>query len=100
MIVNCPNCTTRLQLDDAKVPSRPFSVRCPKCQQIVNAQPPAPNLQDALAAVARLPVSPRPPPGTSAKAAAPPPRAGAAGGPKPPAPGGEVGSPFASLLRR
>jgi predicted Zn finger-like uncharacterized protein len=40
MIVACPNCTTRLQLDDAKVPARPFTMRCPKCQQIINAQPP------------------------------------------------------------
>lgn len=31
----------RLQLDDAKIPSRPFTVRCPKCQQIITAQPPA-----------------------------------------------------------
>ena len=29
----------RLQLDEAKIPSRPFTVRCPKCQQIINAQP-------------------------------------------------------------
>jgi predicted Zn finger-like uncharacterized protein len=71
MIVNCPNCTTRLQLDDAKVPARPFSVRCPKCQQIINAQPPAPDLQDALAAVADLPVSTRSQKETSAKPAAP-----------------------------
>ena len=41
MIVTCPNCTARLQLDGAKVPARPFSVRCPKCQQIINAQPPS-----------------------------------------------------------
>jgi predicted Zn finger-like uncharacterized protein len=60
MIVTCPNCTTRLQLDEAKVPARPFSVRCPKCQQIVNAQPPAASPQpDALAAVAGLPASNR-----------------------------------------
>jgi ActR/RegA family two-component response regulator len=31
----------RLQLDDAKVPARAFTVRCPKCQNIINAQPPA-----------------------------------------------------------
>lgn len=31
----------RLQLDDAKVPARAFTVRCPKCQNIVSAQPPA-----------------------------------------------------------
>src|SRR5437764_966752 len=51
MIVTCPNCTTRLQLDKAKVPSRPFSVRCPKCQQIINAQPPAPQSQRSAAFV-------------------------------------------------
>jgi predicted Zn finger-like uncharacterized protein len=41
MIVVCSQCTTRLQLDDAKVPTRPFTVRCPKCQGIIQAQPPA-----------------------------------------------------------
>ena len=30
----------RLQLDEAKIPSRPFTVRCPKCQLTINAQPP------------------------------------------------------------
>jgi predicted Zn finger-like uncharacterized protein len=39
MIVVCSQCTTRLQLDDAKVPSRPFTVRCPKCQSIIHSQP-------------------------------------------------------------
>src|SRR5215213_1125328 len=41
MIVLCSNCTTRLQLDDTKIPTRPFTVRCPKCQNIIQAQPPA-----------------------------------------------------------
>lgn len=41
MIVVCSNCTTRLQLDDTKIPTRPFTVRCPKCQSIIQAQPPA-----------------------------------------------------------
>ena len=51
MIVTCPNCTTRLQLEASKVPSRAFSVRCPKCQHIVTAQPPAQSSQrDAVAA--------------------------------------------------
>lgn len=60
MIVTCHNCATRLQLDDAKVPSRPFTVRCPKCAQIVNAQPPAGERQgSALAAVGDLPASNR-----------------------------------------
>ncbi len=60
MIVTCPNCTTRLQLDDAKIPTRPFSVRCPKCEQIINTQPPPqPTQKDALAAVGDLPTSTR-----------------------------------------
>src|SRR5215208_1097005 len=72
MIVTCPNCTTRLQLDGAKVPARPFSVRCPKCQQIMNAQPPAPGAQrDALAAVGDVPASTRPQQEQVAAAAAP-----------------------------
>jgi len=56
MIVTCHNCTTRLQLDDSKVPARPFGVRCPKCQEIINAQPAQ---RDALAAVGDVPASGR-----------------------------------------
>lgn len=41
MIVICSGCLMRLQLDEAKIPSRPFTVRCPKCQLTINAQPPA-----------------------------------------------------------
>jgi predicted Zn finger-like uncharacterized protein len=39
MVLVCPQCSARLQLDDAKAPSRPFSVRCPKCQASVNHSP-------------------------------------------------------------
>src|SRR5258708_1367716 len=39
MVLICPKCEARLQLDEAKAPSRPFTVRCPKCQTNVNAQP-------------------------------------------------------------
>lgn len=60
MIVNCPNCATRLQLDDAKVPTHPFSVRCPKCEQLVNApSASAENRGSALAAVGGLPATTR-----------------------------------------
>jgi predicted Zn finger-like uncharacterized protein len=31
----CPECSTRFQLPDEKVPDRPFKVRCPKCQHVV-----------------------------------------------------------------
>lgn len=30
----------RLQVDDAKIPARSFTLRCPKCQNIVHADPP------------------------------------------------------------
>ena len=39
MIVVCNSCTTRLQLDDAKIPERAFTVRCPKCQTTINVTP-------------------------------------------------------------
>jgi len=49
MVIICQQCDARLQLDDTKVPARSFSVRCPKCQQIINAQPPTSlNEQGAL----------------------------------------------------
>ncbi len=41
MVITCQQCDARLQLDDVKVPARPFTVRCPKCQHSINAQPPA-----------------------------------------------------------
>ena len=41
MVIICQQCTARLQLDDTKVPARSFTVRCPKCQHMISAQPPA-----------------------------------------------------------
>ena len=41
MVLICSKCEARLNLDEAKAPSRPFSVRCPKCQASINVQPPA-----------------------------------------------------------
>lgn len=37
MIIVCQNCDTRLQVDEAKVPARPFIIRCPKCNSSVEA---------------------------------------------------------------
>lgn len=39
MVLICTKCEARLQLDEAKTPTRPFSVRCPKCQTSVTVQP-------------------------------------------------------------
>lgn len=50
MILVCSQCTSRLQLEDSKVPSRPFTVRCPKCQSIIQGQP-ATNLNEQQSAL-------------------------------------------------
>jgi predicted Zn finger-like uncharacterized protein len=42
MVIICQQCSARLQLDDTKIPARSFTVRCPKCQHMISAQPPAP----------------------------------------------------------
>jgi predicted Zn finger-like uncharacterized protein len=31
----CPQCSNKMVIDDAKVPDRPFSVKCPRCQSLV-----------------------------------------------------------------
>lgn len=41
MVITCQQCSSRLQLDDSKIPARAFTVRCPKCQHVINAQPAA-----------------------------------------------------------
>src|SRR5687767_10981649 len=38
MIIRCDNCSVSLQLDEAKVPSGNFSVRCPRCQNLLRVQ--------------------------------------------------------------
>src|SRR5436190_3120052 len=36
MVITCPKCDARLQVDEAKAPAHAFNVVCPKCQTIVN----------------------------------------------------------------
>jgi predicted Zn finger-like uncharacterized protein len=31
----CSQCASRIQIDDSKVPDRPFKVKCPKCQALM-----------------------------------------------------------------
>ena len=35
MQAQCSQCSTRIQIDDTKVPDRSFKVRCPKCQSVM-----------------------------------------------------------------
>jgi predicted Zn finger-like uncharacterized protein len=56
---NCPQCSQKIAIDDAKVPDRPFSVRCPKCQAVVKL--PAKGTAEAASATTYTP-SPAAPP--------------------------------------
>ena len=37
MIIVCPKCSSRLQVDEMRIPSKPFTIRCPKCNSSVDA---------------------------------------------------------------
>ena len=37
MIIVCQKCDSRLQVDEARVPSQPFVIRCPKCHSSVDS---------------------------------------------------------------
>jgi predicted Zn finger-like uncharacterized protein len=67
----CSQCSTRIQIDDAKVPDRPFKVRCPKCQAVMTlpgrgAEAPAGEAAPADAAAPQF--EPPPPPSPAALA--------------------------------
>lgn len=38
MIIRCDNCSVSLQLDEGKVPAKTFTVRCPRCQNLVRVE--------------------------------------------------------------
>jgi predicted Zn finger-like uncharacterized protein len=49
MIITCNSCSASLQIADEKIPKHSFSLRCPKCQSIINNPMPAgPALQNSL----------------------------------------------------
>jgi len=52
----CPQCSQKIAIDDAKVPGRPFNVRCPRCQSVVRL--------GGKGAAASAPSVPTPPPPT------------------------------------
>lgn len=37
MIIRCDNCSVSLQLDESKIPDGNFTVRCPRCQNMLRA---------------------------------------------------------------
>ena len=84
MQAQCSQCSSRVQIDDAKVPDKPFKVKCPKCQALITlpgkaaeAQAPAPAAAPVAAAgnggaspVAAAPAYVPPAPAPSAAAVA------------------------------
>ena len=73
MQATCPQCSNRINIDDARAPERAFSVKCPKCQTAVRFPGRA-----AAGAAPAAPGSPPPVAAASSAAAAP---AGAASPP-------------------
>ena len=39
MVIRCDNCSVSLQLDESKIPSGNFTVRCPRCQNMIRVTP-------------------------------------------------------------
>ena len=60
MIIVCPKCATRLQIDEEKSPNRPFNVRCPKCSATVSAGPASPATEQSALAVGGSPATDSP----------------------------------------
>jgi hypothetical protein len=60
MIIICQKCDSRLQLDEARVPARPFVIRCPKCHSSVDSGFPSPAPEQTGASVGGSPSSEAP----------------------------------------
>src|SRR6185436_8484660 len=60
MIIVCPKCTTRLQIDDEKSTTRPFNVRCPKCNSTISSGPSSPATEQSALAVGGSPSTDHP----------------------------------------
>lgn len=60
MIIVCPKCSTRLQIDQEKSPNRPFNVRCPKCNSTISAGGSSPALEQSALAIGGSPATEHP----------------------------------------
>jgi len=60
MIIVCPKCSTRLQVDQEKSPNRPFNVRCPKCNSTISSGSSSPALEQSALAVGGSPATDHP----------------------------------------
>ena len=57
MIIVCQECSSRLQVDEAKIPARPFVIRCPKCNSTVDSGLPNPTFGATATALGSSPAT-------------------------------------------
>jgi len=60
MIIVCHNCNSRLQLDEGKLPARPFTIRCPKCSGAIESGVVSPASEQGALAVGGSPSTEHP----------------------------------------
>ncbi len=60
MIIVCQKCASRLQVDETKIPSRPFTVRCPKCNANVECSSANPAVEQGAVALSGSPATGNP----------------------------------------
>lgn len=60
MIIICQKCSSRLQVDETKISTRPFIIRCPKCSSSVDSGGPNPAIEKSATAVGHSPSTENP----------------------------------------
>ena len=60
MIIVCQKCGSRLQVDETRIPSRHFTIRCPKCSSNVDCGNPSPAVEQSAIAVGGSPATGNP----------------------------------------
>jgi len=70
MVIQCKHCGAASKVDDAKMPSTTFRIKCHKCQNILTVEPPK-AAAPAIPTVSATPVEPAPRPAAAKPAAAP-----------------------------
>jgi len=60
MIIICQKCSSKLQVDETKIPTRPFIIRCPKCNTSVESGGPSPALEQSAIAIGNSPSTEHP----------------------------------------
>jgi predicted Zn finger-like uncharacterized protein len=57
MIITCDSCSTRLSIDDAKIPAQTFNIRCGKCGSTINVRQSAADAEPPIVAASDTAVS-------------------------------------------